>query len=176
MPHGNLAKLQACFEHLGVSVHTAIFDEKLVAQKLTDILQDMGIKLGYEGSFQYHVRGMYSRALTDDLYHATDSSTLVVAKPARLSQPDLEKLDRFKGIIDPRPSLLEVVSTYRHFRKQGSSQDDSVRLVKEKKPFLTERDVAIGVSKAKQLFPEFTPEVLADLEQDMAPWDSLAPH
>lgn len=92
----------------------------------------------------------------------------------KLNARERTKIQRLQETVDLRPHLLEVMAAYRYLRKRGDSETRAIGLIKKSKPFISERDIAIGVSKCKRIFPEITPDDVASLEEEMAPWEQAA--
>lgn len=164
-------KVLACLREADLDFDIRHFDHRLMAQKMTFLLQELGVRTGYEGTFSFYLRGTYSPTLTKDLFAAT-----AAARPMAptLTQADKARIARFRAAIPLRPHVLEVVAAYRFLRKKGHSEDDAVRLLREAKPFLSPRDIAVGISKAKGILPEVTQADVASLNDEMAAWDAAS--
>ncbi len=165
------SKVLACFEEVGLDFDVTQFDSRLMAQKLVFLLQELGVDLGY-GDYNFYLRGTYSPRLTKDLFSVQDASG--VRGKSKLSARDKDRIRRLRETIQLRPHLLEVMAAYRFLRKEGLPQDEAIKTIKRTKPFLSERDVAIGVSKCKGIFPEVTQEDIESLHDEMAPWERAA--
>jgi uncharacterized protein YwgA len=166
----NPKKLAACFREAGFEWDITHFDQRLIAQKLVYLLEELGVRLGYKGTFSFYLRGTYSPTLTKDLFQMQgqdhDETEL------KLSAADRARIARLVSTVQLRPHMLEVMAAYRFLRTQGKSEDEAIRKIKATKPFISERDVAIGISKCKGIFPEIAPRDLEELDQEMAPWDA----
>ncbi len=57
------------FNELGMPLSVESFDERLIAQKVTSIVQEAGIPLGY--FFNWYVRGPYCSSVAEDVYAIT---------------------------------------------------------------------------------------------------------
>jgi len=134
------------------------FQDKLVIQKTVCLLELLGFNMGYD--FSMYIRGPYSPDLTGDLYKyrsqvenlrtdyaISDKEKSLVAKVCATS----------KGL---EPALLEIMATYAFLviRCSQSNKDATVEL-KRIKPFYSEAKIAVGISRAKQLFPPTEAEV-----------------
>lgn len=165
-------KVAACFKEAGFDFDITHFDNRLIAQKLVFLLQKLGVKMGYEDSYNFYLRGTYSPTLTKDLFGSPEHPGLPA--PGNLSPEEKANVAKLVGSIELRPHLLEVMAAYLYLRDHGQSEVQARRTIKTTKPFLSERDIAIGISKCKGLYPETTPEDLDDLEAEMAPWDAAS--
>ncbi|MFA6332471.1 MAG: hypothetical protein WCX22_05930 [Methanoregula sp.] len=161
-------KVIAFFKELGFAFDIAEFDDRLIAQKLVCLLELKGIDLGYPCSL--YVRGPYSPDLTQDLYAFTaEFATLETG--ARLSAQEKETAGELGRIFGLKPIPLEVGATYGYYTlRQGSDPLEAVRQVKRLKPFYSEAQIALGVSKAKQFLFTSTPEDLEDLRKETGIW------
>lgn len=161
-------KVLDAFKQSGFAFDITHFEDRLVAQKLVYLLEELGVKLGYQGSYNFYLRGTYSPTLTMELFHPNDSPPTVAAT---LTPDESKKAVRLAEATALRPHVLEVMAAYRFLRKAGRDQDETVRLLKTHKPFISPRDVAIGISKCKTLWPEITTEDMESLQEEMKPWD-----
>lgn len=165
-------KALACFEAAGFRFDITHFDHRLMAQKLVYLFQELGVKLGYEGTYSFYLRGTYSPRLTKDLFaHAESPAT---AKGTVLSKADRARIAELTDVAELRPHLLEVMAAYRFLRRHGKSDTEAMRMIKTTKPFLSDRDVAIGVSKCKGILPELTEVDFASLRKEMEPWEEAS--
>ena len=162
-------KTLACFKEAGLDFDIKQFDHRLMAQKLTYLLQELGVKLGYEKTFSFYLRGTYSPTLTKDLFQSPASKPAVT-----LTQADKARIAKLRSAVDLRPHMLEVMAAYRYLRNQGKTETDAIQTLRATKPFLSPRDVAVGVSKCKGIFPEVTASDSAALKEEMAAWDAAA--
>ena len=70
-----------------------------------------------------------------------------------------------------RPVPLEVGATYGYYAlRQGSDPLEAVRQVKRLKPFYSEAQIALGVSKAKQFLFTPTEKDLEALKEETGIW------
>lgn len=165
----DIKKVASCFREAGFDFDIRHFDHRLIAQKLVYLLEELGIRLGYRGTFNFYLRGTYSPRLSNDLFQTPPQ----VSKANQdLSPEDRARLATLVSAVELRPHMLEVMAAYRYLRSHGKSEAEAIRTIKVTKPFISERDVAIGISKCKGIFPEFTDQDLADLDDEMAPWDA----
>ncbi len=161
-------KTFACFKELGFAFELERFESRLIAQKLVYLLQELGVELGYR-DYNFYMRGTYSPRLTKDLFDEKKN-----IQKLELDAEDRKKIQRLHETVDLRPHLLEVMAAYRFLRSHGTSEPRSIGIIKNTKPFLSDRDIAIGVSKCKGIFPETSPQDFNALQEEMGPWDDAA--
>lgn len=161
-------KLIAFFKELGFNLDIAEFDNRLIAQKLVCLLELKGIDLGYSCSL--YVRGPYSPDLTQDLFAFTrEFETLETG--SRLSMEEKETAGKLGRIFGLKPVPLEVGATYGYYTlRQNSDPLEAARQVKRLKPFYSETQIALGISKAKQFLFEPTQKDLEDLKKETGIW------
>ncbi len=161
-------KVIAFFKELGFQFDISRFDDRLIAQKLVCLLDLRGIDLGYSCSL--YVRGPYSPDLTQDLYAFTrEFETLETG--SRLNAAEKEAAEELGRIFGLRPVPLEVGATYGYYAlRQGSDPLEAVRQVKRLKPFYSEAQIALGVSKAKQFLFTPTEKDLEALKEETGIW------
>ncbi len=162
-------KTLACFKEAGLDFDIKQFDHRLMAQKMTYLLQELGVKLGYEKTFSFYLRGTYSPTLTKDLFQAPVSKATV-----RLTQADKVRIAKLRSAVELRPHMLEVMAAYRFLRNQGKTETDAIQTLRATKPFLSPRDVAVGVSKCKGIFREVTAADVDSLNEEMTAWDAAS--
>jgi len=161
-------KVIAFFKELGFAFDIAEFDDRLIAQKLVCLLELKGVDLGYSCSL--YVRGPYSPDLTQDLFAFTrEFATLKT--DSRLSPEEKDVAGDLGRIFGLKPVSLEVGATYGYYAlRQGSDPLEAVRQVKRLKPFYSEAQIALGVSKAKQFLFTPTKKDLEDLKEETGAW------
>lgn len=168
----NPRKVAACFREAGLDFDITLFEHRLMAQKLVYLLEELGVRLGYRGTFSFYLRGTYSPTLAKDLFQRQDQGGR--GSSEELSAADKKRVAKLAGAVELRPHMLEVMAAYRFLRNQSRSEDEAIRTIKATKPFISERDVAIGISKCKGIYPEITAQDLAELNDEMAPWDAAS--
>lgn len=168
----NRRKLIACLRELGVKIDIRLFEDRVLAQKIACLLQLKGIDLGYD--FGLYVRGPYSPALTQDLYRHTEEFTSF--KPAaKVSKSEKATLASLKDLFGLSPTLLEIGATYGFFNiVAGLDPIGSQRMLKRVKPFFSDAQISIGVSKAKQFLFEPTVPDMQALRDELDLWQSAA--
>jgi uncharacterized protein YwgA len=163
----NLDKAIACFKELNLHPKVDDFQDKLVMQKVIYLLEKLGIDCGY--SYSLYLRGPYSTGLTKDLYCNKDK---VEALKTNVSFGEDEK-EKFAKLVSIGlvPTMLEIVSTYTLLKfDDGLSENDAIIKLKSLKPY-PEHQIAIGISKAKQLFFKPSKDDLAFIRAENAFWD-----
>jgi hypothetical protein len=164
----NRKKLIAFFKELGFSMDIAKFDDRLIAQKLVCLLELKGVDLGYSCSL--YVRGPYSPDLTQDLYAFTpEFGNLETGSRLNPAEKDIAReLGRIFGL---KPVPLEVGATYGYYTlRQNSDPLEASRQVKRLKPFYSEAQIALGISKAKEFLFTPTRQDLEDLKKETGIW------
>lgn len=161
-------KVIALFKELGFRFDIAEFDDRLIAQKLVCLLELKGIDLGYSCSL--YVRGPYSPDLTQDLY-AFPREFAALDTGSQLTPHEKEMANELGRIFGLKPVSLEVGATYGYYTlRQGSDPLEAVRQVKRLKPFYSEAQIALGVSKAKQFLFTPTQKDLEALKEETGIW------
>jgi uncharacterized protein YwgA len=161
-------KVIAIFKELGFEFVISRFDDRLIAQKLVCLLELKGIDLGYSCSL--YVRGPYSPELTQDLYAFTgDFENLKTG--SRLTMEEKETAGELLRIFGLKPVPLEVGATYGYYAlRQNSDPLEASLQVRRLKPFYSEAQIALGISKAKQFLYKPTPQDLEELKKETGIW------
>lgn len=148
---GNINKVISSFKELGIKPNLDDFQSKLVMQKTVYLLSLMGVKLDFH--YGLYVRGCYSPELTEVLY-SNRNEVVSLLSSEKLSTEEKIAISEFKKIMgDLKPSFLEIAATYVFLIKdRGLSSIDATKELKLRKPFYTEAEFAVGISRAKQLF------------------------
>jgi uncharacterized protein YwgA len=171
----NLDKVVACFKALGFNPKIDNFEDRLVIQKSVYLLQMKGVKTGFE--YSLYVRGPYSRELTDQIY-GNKKKVENLETLASLTNAESKDLGEFKKLFgELKPSTLEVAATYSFFAF-GEKQDPltAQKNVKKMKPFYSEAQIAVGVSKAKEFLFVPTEKELAEMKEEFRPWQEASTH
>ncbi len=166
-----LKKVIACIREVGKKPKVNSFEDKLVIQKTVCLLELMGFKLGY--SFSLYVRGPYSPDLTSDLYdHRAEVEGL--RTEYELSKKEKGMLVQVADASDNLdPTMLEIMATYAYFIKNRRNSREALLETKQLKPFFSEAKIAVGVSRAKQLFPP-SARALQKMKVELAVFESAA--
>ena len=173
-PETQVPRVLACFERLGIKFKLDDFESRLIAQKLVYLIEQMGVPLGYRGTYGYYIRGTYSPTLTKDLFEARNLGLLVAPRPA-LSHADEGKIDYLKKGMELRAHQLEVAAAYRYLTaERGMTPEQALRDIKTNKSFIPEKEIALGISRCKQMFPQQTASDIDALESEMAAWDAAS--
>ncbi len=164
----NRKKLIAFFKELGFEFDISRFDDRLVAQKIVCLLDLKGIVLGYTCSM--YVRGPYSPDLTQDLFEFKNEFGNLKTD-VRLSAPEKEIAGELRRIFGLKPIPLEVGATYGYYAlRQNCDPLEALRQVKRLKPFYSEAQIALGISKAKEFLFKPTQRDLEDLKKETGIW------
>jgi hypothetical protein len=161
-------KVIAFFKELGFEFDISRFDDRLIAQKLVCLLELKGIDLGYSCSM--YVRGPYSPDLTQDLFAFTREFEKLKTD-ARLDPAEKATAGNLGRIFGLKPVPLEVGATYGFYTlRQNSDPLEASRQVKRLKPFYSEAQIALGISKAKEFLFKPTKKDLEELETETGIW------
>jgi hypothetical protein len=164
----NRNKVIAFFKELGFEFDISRFDDRLIAQKLVCLLEFRGIDLGYSCSL--YVRGPYSPDLTKDLFAFTPEFENLETG-TQLNTAEKEAAGELGRIFGLKPVPLEVGATYGYYAiRQDCDPLEASRLVKRLKPFYSEAQIALGISKAKEFLYKPTQKDLEDLKQETGIW------
>ena len=165
-------KVIALFKELGFQLDISQFDSRLIAQKVVCLLDLKGLKLRYP--YSIYVRGPYSPELTVDLYTFTNEFWEFKTE-SRLNNHEKEAADNLNEIFGLKPVLLEVGAAYGYYMKREKYDPiEALKRVKRIKPFYSEAQIAVGVSKAKEYLFEPTAGDLEDLRKETEPWQRAA--
>jgi len=161
-------KVIAFFKELGFRPDVNRFEDRLVAQKLVCLLELKGIDLGYPCSM--YVRGPYSPELTRDLYGFHDKFERFETE-ASLDAREKEIAQDLGEIFGLKPILLEIAATYGYYAiEERCDPIEALARVKRLKPFYSEAQVAVGISKAKKFLFEPTAEDMEELKRETGTW------
>jgi uncharacterized protein YwgA len=161
-------KVIAFFKELGFRFDISQFDDRLVAQKLVCLLELKGIDLGYPCSI--YVRGPYSPDLTEDLFEFTHEFENLETG-TRLNAAERETAGDLGRIFGLKPVPLEVGATYGYYSlRQNCDPVEALRQVKRLKPFYSEAQIALGISKAKEFLFRPTERDLIELKKETGIW------
>lgn len=163
------ARVEDAFRAAGLDFEISQFDHRLIAQKFVYLLEELDVPLGYRGTYSFYLRGTYSPTLTRDLFR--DAESKKPHRDAGLTDEERKTIRRLAETTKLRPHILEVMAAYRYLRRHEKSQDEAVRMIRTHKPFISPRDLAIGVSKCKSLWPEISQADADSLREEMRPWD-----
>lgn len=165
-------KVIACFRELGFKIDLKSFTDRLIAQKVVCLLDLKGVNTQYPCSI--YVRGPYSPLLTKDLFDHTDEF-VSFETDVTLTHEEKASIHQLKAIFGLKPNLLEVGATYGYFMKRESlDPHEALKRVKQLKPFLSETEIAVGISKSKQYL--FTPSKtdIEELRRETTPWQTAS--
>lgn len=169
----NLDKVAACFKALGFKPKIDDFEDRLVIQKAVYLLQLKGVKTGFE--YRLYVRGPYSRELTEQVYsNKKKLEHLEVAES--LTNAESRNVAEFKELFgELKPSILEIAATYSFFAFcQKQDPLTAQRNVKKMKPFYSEAQLAVGISRAKEFLFVPTEKELAEMKEEFRPWQEAS--
>jgi uncharacterized protein YwgA len=161
-------KVIAFFKELGFEFTISRFDDRLIAQKVVCLLDLKGVNLGYP--YSIYVRGSYSPNLTEDLFAFTNEFENLETE-SRLSAAEKETAGDLGRIFGLKPVPLEVGATYGYYSlRQNCNPLEALRQVKKLKPFYSEAQIALGISKAKEFLFRPTEKDLEELKKETGIW------
>jgi uncharacterized protein YwgA len=169
---GDWEKVKRVFDEIDFNFDVTEFEDRLIAQKIICLLDLKGVDIKYQ--FNFYIRGPYSPNLAADYY----SNRLVRYEHGDsniLSDEETEIIHQVDQIFGKSPSLLEIGATYGFvLQKMDVSPTDALKIVKQKKGFYPDSQIAKGISKAKQLLVTPTEEDLIWLKNEVKPWQRAA--
>ena len=165
-------KVVACLKQIGFKPSEKSFQDRLMLQKIVYLLTAKGVDTGV--TYGLYVRGPYSPALTRDFFN---NAREYAAQKTDYELPAKEKaiVEEFKQTFDLNPGTLEAAATYAYFiREKKLDSESATAALKKLKPFLTQAQIAVGTSRAKQfLFPP-TREEIAEMKKEMQAWQDAS--
>jgi uncharacterized protein YwgA len=173
----DIDKVIACLKYVEISPKikdkSKGYRGRFFTQKTAFLAKALGMDLTY--SFTPYVSGPYSHDLACD-YYANVDKVESLDTDYKLSEKEIEMLDKIKGCsgIFDSMTLMEATATAAYLKQQAPqlSDDDLFVELKRLKPYLTDSDKLIGITKSKALF--FKPEYLTDeIRKEMAAWDNI---
>ncbi len=170
---GDLKKLLACLNTLDFHPKVDDFQDKLIIQKTTCLLELLGLEFGYP--FSIYIRGPYSPDLTRELYENREMVEKLQTNYS-VEKREREKLSRLAQASDNlNPTMLEIMATYSFLTKscEVESKEALVKL-KRLKPFYSEAQIAVGVSRVKQLFFVPTEKEIKEMKTEFDEWDNAS--
>lgn len=166
-----LEKVIAVMKELGEKPKVENFEDKLIIQKTVCILGMLGFDMGYR--FSMYVRGPYSPDLTKHIYR---NQRIVenLKTDYSLTKREKELIEKVKEASDNLDFvLLEIMTTYAFLRKSGLEAREAKERLKRLKSFYSEAKIAVGISRAKELFPP-SKEEIQEIRKEFAEWESAA--
>lgn len=165
-------KVIACFKELGFKINLKSFTDRLIAQKVVCLLELKGVNTHYP--YGIYVRGPYSPHLTKDLFDHTDEF-VTFDTDVTLTPEEKDKVHELKQIFGLKPNLLEVGATYGYFTNREHLEPlEALKRVKKVKPFLSETEIAVGISKSKQYLFTPTEGDLEELRKESRLWQNAS--
>ena len=144
-------RLLACLKAFNIEPSMATFQDRKRMQKLAYILQEV-FKIDLGCGFSWYLHGPYAPNLTRMLFSMIESGETVRIQP--LKGPDADIVDdaiAFLGKYSKSTEMLELLGSLDYLRKQGKARGASdleiIGVLKEKKPFFKDRDIALAWQK-----------------------------
>lgn len=169
----NFSKVKACLLALNYSSLSGDnFEDKLVIQKVVYLLKLKGIEFSYP--FNLYVRGPYSPSLTRDIY-GHKKELIDLRSNEELSPSEKKVIQEFIDVMELRPAQLEVAATYAYFAfERRLDAVSSTAHVRRMKGFYPEAQIALGISRAKQLLFRPTADQIASMKEEDGMWESAS--
>ncbi len=170
-----LNKVIACLKEIGFEPKIDNFEKRIIIQKLIYLLKLKGVETEYK--YSLYVRGPYSTTLAHELYD-NKKNVEKLETTTHLNSEEKEKIKEVKQIFDSLAvSLLEVAATYAYFAYDAQPKLDpsaATKKVKEMKNFYTETQIAIGISKAKELLYNPTEKEIIEMKKEHELWQDAS--
>ncbi len=149
------------------------FENKLIIQKVVCLMKLLKFDVKYD--FSIHIRGTYSRDLTEDLYQNKKKLYPLNITP-KLTKEEINQLFAIREISDELNSkYLEIMATYAYFRfAEKKNEEDSIIKLKKLKPFFSDRLIAVGISKTKELFFKPNKKEIQEMKSEFNAWENIA--
>lgn len=139
-----LTVLQLVLDHLQMDNDVSTIDDRIALQKTVCLAQEAGLQMGY--SFNWHVRGPYSSALSNDYYQLAAPSNPVekYVKRYELTSTARTALEKVKKAIEPpknvslgRVHWLELLASIAFLmRRYQMSKAEAQEKIRVSKPAL----------------------------------------
>ena len=164
----NVEKIIACLKELGFKPKVDDFEHRLIIQKVIYLLKRGGIST--EFGYSLYVRGPYSPELTKCIY---DNQNKVenLQTSEQLTKHESKIIQEFKQVIGINVGILEVAATYAYFvSEQHQDPLTALKNVRAFKPFFSEAQMAVGISKAKEFLFKPTEKELEEMKKEHQSW------
>lgn len=152
---GNLKKLASFYKSLFqlAKVDMSSMTQRILFQKAVYLAKEIG--LGFDGyEFGWYVRGPYSPSLATDGYalYTSDEDHCTY----RFREPELAKIGIIKKLfhkeIEAKDSnLLELYASILFCFDEAKTEDELLKVIKEKKGWYSEQEIREGIEKIKEL-------------------------
>ncbi|RKX92533.1 MAG: hypothetical protein DRP84_09865 [Spirochaetes bacterium] len=137
-----------CNEILRRKLSLDDFDDKLIIQKAVYIAQKLGMDFNY--NFGWHVRGVYSSALTVDIYEINDQD--LEYSPSPKEREIAEKLLTIRNVFGHISRTFELISTVMYAREDRGMKDSEItEFVKIVKPWFSEKEIERAIQESYKL-------------------------
>ncbi len=147
-------KLTQSLKLLGVEPSIASFAERKRMQKITYLLEQFGVNLGFD--FDWYLHGPYSTTLTRVLYKKDpqDLDRLVPNKSDDIKK--IENLKKFLGSDIKSSNTLELIVSLHYLMTLGKSvkksDEEILKLFLKLKPFFSEDESRYYLKRIKETF------------------------
>ena len=169
---GKTDKVIACLKEINFKPKIDDFQTRIIIQKTVYLLDKKGLNFGFP--FGIFIHGPYSQSLTVEYYNNKADFERLATKSS-LTRKEKGMVDEFNQIFDMTFSLLEIAATYAYFIiDQGQDETAAIRNLKKIKPYFSETQVALGISKAKEFLFEPSKEDIFELKKELSAWQSAS--
>lgn len=168
----NLNKAIACLKELGFKPKIDEFDHRIIIQKAIYLLQLKGIQMNFD--YCLNVRGPYSHDLTVEYY---DKRKVVerLETSSKLTRAETGSVHELERLFEMKPNMLEIAATYAYFSfEKKENPIAALKELKRLKPFFSETQIAIGISKAKEFLFKPSRRDLAELRKEVSAWERVS--
>jgi len=168
-----VGKAIACLKALGgFRPSIGSFEDRLKIQKVIYLLGLRGVRTGF--NYSLYVRGPYSPDLTQEFFR-NQSDFEHLQTSTKLNSNEEAAIRELNEKFGMKSSLLEVAATYGYFTvHEKLDQVTALKNVKKLKPFYSETQIVVGISRAKEhLFPP-SQESLEPMKEEMHAWISAS--
>lgn len=170
---GDLNRLLAFLKEINFKPSLENFEDKLKVQKTVCLLELLGVDLGYP--FSLYVRGPYSPSLTKELYDHEEIVNKCQSDyiPTEEEKKILHSIEELSNGLNP--TMLEIMATYAYLIKElNNDEKEAIMNLKKLKSFYSEANIAIGVSRAKQLINKLTDEEIEEMKAEFAGFEEAS--
>lgn len=168
----DIEKIIACLKELEFSPSIDDFQDRLRLQKINCLLNIGGINTGF--SCNLYVRGPYSPALANEFFEQKER----FAHPQTsmtLNANEKDFISELKTIFGFNASYLEIGATYAYLtQSERMSSTEAMMKLKSIKSFFSDSQIAIGVSKSKELLSKPSMELIDFVKKESVLWDTAS--
>lgn len=147
-------KLKKSLKLLGVELNIDSFAERKRMQKITYLLEQFGVNLGFE--FSWYLHGPYSTTLTRVLYKKDLEELNRMVQDKNDDIKKIESLKKFLGSDIKSSNTLELIVSLHYLMTLGKSgnksDEEMLQLFMRLKPFFSEEEGRYYLKRIKETF------------------------